>query len=97
MTDSAAAAFARLDPARIALLLDVDGTLIDIAPSPFAVDVPQGLKDSLARLFDRTALALVSGRPIRDLDRLFAPLKLPAIGGHGAEIADCGGDLTLTV
>jgi trehalose 6-phosphate phosphatase len=31
------------------------------------------------------ALALVSGRPIRDLDTLFAPLKLPAIGGHGAE------------
>lgn len=85
MTDNAAEAFARLDPARIALLLDVDGTLIDIAPSPFAVDVPQSLKDSLARLSDTTALALVSGRPIRDLDTLFAPLKLPAVGGHGAE------------
>ena len=32
------------------------------------------------------ALALVSGRPIRDLDLLFAPLKLPAVGGHGAEM-----------
>ena len=31
-------------------------------------------------------LALVSGRPIDDLDLLFAPLKLPAIGGHGAEM-----------
>src|SRR5262249_27609989 len=32
------------------------------------------------------ALALVSGRPLDDIDRIFAPLKLPAIGGHGAEI-----------
>jgi trehalose 6-phosphate phosphatase len=85
MTDDASAAFIRLDPSRIALLLDVDGTLIDLAPSPFAVDVPQSLKDSLANLLDKTALALVSGRPIRDLDKLFAPLRLPAIGGHGAE------------
>src|ERR1035437_3003472 len=32
------------------------------------------------------ALALVSGRPIVDLDVLFAPFKLPAVGGHGAEL-----------
>jgi trehalose 6-phosphate phosphatase len=32
------------------------------------------------------ALALVSGRALSDLDRLFAPLRLPAIGGHGAEM-----------
>jgi len=85
MTDDAFAAFTRLDPARIALLLDVDGTLIDLAPSPFAVDVPETLKQSLARLLAKGALALVSGRPIRDLDKLFAPLQLPAVGGHGAE------------
>jgi len=85
MTDDASAAFARLDPARIALLLDVDGTLIDLAPSQFAVDVPESLKDSLARLLEKGALALVSGRPIRDLDKLFAPLQRPAVGGHGAE------------
>jgi len=92
MTDDAFAAFTGLDPACIALLLDVDGTLIDLAPSPFAVDVPQSLKESLERLLDKTALALVSGRPIRDLDKLFEPLQLPAIGGHGAETRLRAGD-----
>lgn len=84
----ALAAFAALDPRQIALLLDVDGTLIDIGPAPFEVDVPDALKRSLDRLFEMTggALALVSGRPIRDLDFLFKPLVLPAVGGHGAEV-----------
>lgn len=86
--DAAFDAFQKLDPKSIALLLDVDGTMVDIGPSPFEVEVSGGLKDSLARLYRLTggALALVSGRPIRDLDMLFAPLKLPAIGGHGAEM-----------
>ena len=87
MTADAFTVFTSLDLARSALLFDVDGTLIDIAPSPFEVDVPQSLKDALLRLLQKTggALALVSGRPIRDLDILFAPLQLPAVGGHGAE------------
>ncbi len=85
--------FAAIDPASIALLLDVDGTLIDIGPSPFEVDVPDDLKAALSRLYDRSggALALVSGRPIRDLDRLFSPLRLPSVGGHGAELRLAGG------
>ncbi|HET9717666.1 MAG TPA: trehalose-phosphatase [Pseudolabrys sp.] len=80
--------FARLDLNSIALLLDVDGTIIDIGPSPAEVQVSETLLQSLERLFEQTggALALVSGRPISDLDRLFAPLHLPSIGGHGAEM-----------
>jgi trehalose 6-phosphate phosphatase len=90
--DTAMGIFAGLDPKTIAILLDVDGTMIDIGPSPFEVHVSLGLQKSLTRLFDMTggALALVSGRPIRDLDRLFSPLKLPAIGGHGAEMRTHG-------
>ena len=81
-------AFVALDVRATALLLDVDGTLIDIGPTPFEVDVSDTLKQSLAHLLKLTggAVALVSGRPIRDLDRLFAPLMLPAVGGHGAEM-----------
>ncbi len=84
--------FAGLDPKTIAILLDVDGTMIEIGPSPFEVHVSDGLRASLSQLYKLTggALALVSGRPIRDLDTLFAPLKLPAVGGHGAEMRVSG-------
>lgn len=81
-------AFTKLDLQRIALLLDVDGTIVDIGPSPSEVKVAEGLPQTLGRLFDfmRGAIALVSGRPITDIDRLLAPVHLPAIGGHGAEM-----------
>jgi trehalose 6-phosphate phosphatase len=70
------------------LFLDVDGTLLDIASAPELVVMPPELSGTLSRLSDLLggALALVSGRPIAQLDRLFAPLKLPAAGEHGAEI-----------
>jgi len=77
-----------LRPQQIGLFLDVDGTLLDLAPRPEAVEVPASLVDTLAaaeRHLDG-ALALVSGRPIEQLDRLFAPLQLPASGVHGAQI-----------
>lgn len=71
-----------------ALLLDVDGTLLDIAEVPAAVDVPHRLQNALHRLHQRTggAIAFVSGRPLSDLDRLFNPLRLASIAGHGAEV-----------
>lgn len=69
------------------LFLDVDGTLIDIAPNPDAVFVPPSLVRDLKAAERRLggALALVSGRTIEDLDRLFNPLRLKASGVHGAE------------
>lgn len=77
----------------LAILLDVDGTLLDIAPTPLEVSVPDGLIDTLRALSDRIggALALVSGRPIGELDHLFSPLKPPAVGGHGAEMRQSAG------
>jgi trehalose 6-phosphate phosphatase len=75
------------DLGKTAFLLDVDGTIIDIARTPRDVRVPDSLRRVLARLIARTdgAVALVSGRPLGDLDLLFAPLRLTAVGGHGAE------------
>lgn len=70
------------------LFLDVDGTLLDIAPTPELVAVPAELSTTLTQLAGLLggAVALVSGRPIAQLDRLLAPLVLPAAGEHGAEI-----------
>ena len=78
----------RGDLGSIALLLDVDGTIVDTAATPGGVDVPRSLHASLEELHAKCggALALVSGRLIRDLDGLFAPLQLPAIGAHGADM-----------
>jgi trehalose 6-phosphate phosphatase len=79
---------AGLAPENVALFLDVDGTLLDIAPVPDAVKVPEGLCPALSALHLRLngALAIVSGRPIRQIDQLFKPLVLPASGEHGFEI-----------
>jgi len=76
----------RLD--EFAVLLDIDGTLLDLAPTPREVWVPPGLAETLSRLRDRTsgALALVSGRSLNDIDLIFAPEQFPAVGGHGAEM-----------
>jgi trehalose 6-phosphate phosphatase len=77
-----------LNPQEIGLFLDVDGTLLDIAPRPEAVEVKASLLDDLAAVETALggAVALVSGRPIGELDRLFAPLRLSVSGVHGAEL-----------
>jgi len=71
-----------------AILLDIDGTLLDLAPTPREVWVPPGLAKTLNRLLARTsgALALVSGRSLNDIDLIFAPEQFPGVGGHGAEM-----------
>src|ERR1700733_356398 len=81
------------DLRRYAILLDIDGTILDIAPTPREVWVPPKLRHTLTRLRDRTggALALVSGRPLADIDLIFSPLQLAAIGGHGAELRAVAG------
>jgi len=73
---------------RTAILLDIDGTLLDLAPTPREVWVPPDLATNLNRLLAQTsgALALVSGRSLNDIDLIFAPELFPAVGGHGAEM-----------
>lgn len=70
-----------------ALFLDVDGTLIDYVPRPDDAHLPLGLRKTLSVLLRELdgALALVSGRALEDVERLFAPLRLPVAGQHGAE------------
>lgn len=70
-----------------ALLLDFDGTLAPIAPNPDAVRVPADLPDLLADLRGRLggALAIVTGRPIADIDRFLPGLALDVCGLHGLD------------
>jgi trehalose 6-phosphate phosphatase len=69
------------------LFLDVDGTLIDFASNPESAHVDSELKTLLSALATGLggALALVSGRSIAALDRLFDPLRPAAAGLHGIE------------
>ncbi|MCC8934946.1 trehalose-phosphatase [Bradyrhizobium sp. Arg68] len=87
--DSVPALAALIPPlGETAILLDIDGTLLDFAPTPREVWVPPELAVTLKQLHARSngALALVSGRSLNDIDLIFAPDLFPAIGGHGAEM-----------
>ncbi len=69
-----------------ALFLDFDGTLTELAPRPDAVRTAPGMVESLAALRAALggALAIVSGRPVGDLDRFLAPLRPALAAEHGA-------------
>ena len=79
-----------------ALFLDFDGTLVDIAPRPESVFVPSGLIPTLiaAQHYLGGAVAVISGRPIAQIDNFLAPLVLPTAGVHGAERRSPTGELT---
>ena len=78
-----------------ALFLDVDGTLLEIAATPDEVRVPAALRNTLqlASAREGGAMALVSGRPISELDRLFSPHRFAAAGLHGFERRNAQGQL----
>lgn len=69
-----------------ALFLDIDGTLLEIAPTPDSVIVPASLIPTLRAASQRLggALAIVSGRPLGDIDRLLGAANLPCAAEHGA-------------
>jgi trehalose 6-phosphate phosphatase len=80
-------------PGRLALLLDLDGTLLDIAPSPTEVRVPPTLPDVLRRLSERFggALAVISGRTIESIAALLPGLGFAIVGEHGGAIRRADG------
>ena len=85
-------------PSRTAFLLDFDGTLVDIAPSPDLVVVSPELPAHLARLRARCggALAIVTGRPIAQVESYFGGALYAIAGEHGTAIRHAaGGDIEL--
>lgn len=88
---SARAAFIRDED--LALFLDVDGTLLEIAATPDRVRVPGSLRNTLHLCWQRQhgALALLSGRTLGEVDGLFSPCVLPTSALHGLEVRLPGG------
>jgi trehalose 6-phosphate phosphatase len=78
-----------------ALFLDFDGTLVALAETPEAIEVPAALVALLGDLQHQLggALAVVSGRQIDSIDRYLAPLRLPAAGEHGVQRRNAEGHL----
>lgn len=77
----------RLDCAKVAIFLDFDGTLVDIAPTPDAVKVPADIGDMLTRLEAACngALAIVSGRSLSELEQFLDGFGGLMVGSHGSE------------
>ncbi|HEX8571593.1 MAG TPA: trehalose-phosphatase [Allosphingosinicella sp.] len=86
MSDSPPPPLSRLAPA--ALFLDFDGTLVELAEAPDAIEIPAGLKPLLDRLAARLEgrLAIVSGRAVGDLQRHLGSAAIMLSGSHGAEL-----------
>ncbi|MEO8624715.1 MAG: trehalose-phosphatase [bacterium] len=70
-----------------AYFFDVDGTLADIEQLPEDVRIRTRVRATIDRLYDATggAVALVSGRTVVDIDRLYPGSKMPLSGQHGVE------------
>ncbi len=70
-----------------ALFLDFDGTLVDFAPRPDAVRPEPGLASVLTRAAESLgrALAVVTGRPIGEIDHWLDARVAAVAGIHGAE------------
>lgn len=71
----------------MALYLDFDGTLVELAETPSGVAVPGGLAPLLARLGQATggATAIVSGRSLDQIEGFLPDFAGAVVGGHGAE------------
>jgi trehalose 6-phosphate phosphatase len=79
-----------------AFFFDLDGTLIEFAETPAAVRITEELRSSLERLHELVggAVALLTGRPIVEIDRMFPSTRLNVAGQHGAERRNAAGVVT---
>jgi trehalose 6-phosphate phosphatase len=71
-----------------ALLLDVDGTLLDFAATPETVVVPPELPETLRTIRDQLggALAVITGRTIEMIDKLLSDVPHGVAGEHGGAV-----------
>jgi trehalose 6-phosphate phosphatase len=81
------------EPARAALLLDVDGVLAPIVERPQDAAVPEETRKELRRLAGRYALvACISGRAAEDARRVLGMDGIEVVGEHGLELDPAAGE-----
>lgn len=95
LDQTASAAPVPLDLARTALFLDLDGTLAPIAETPDGVTPERRRSRLLARLAERMGgrVAVISGRPINDVDRILERSIRAVAGVHGLERRTADGEV----
>src|SRR5947209_9313000 len=75
------------DPARSAILLDIDGTLAPIVEHASEASVPEGTRQLLIAISRRYGLvACVSGRRASEARAMVAIGSITYLGSHGAEL-----------
>jgi trehalose-phosphatase len=86
----------RLHRSPLVIMLDVDGTLAPIAPTPWQAEVPAATRAIVARLarMPGITLAIVSGRSAEDAWRLAGVPGAWVIGNHGFELRTPEGTIT---
>jgi len=86
----------RLDGSPLAVMLDIDGTLAPIAPTPDAAIVPPETRDVVRRLvaLPGVHVALVSGRSVADALRLTRVKGAWIVGNHGLELRTAIGEIS---
>jgi trehalose 6-phosphate phosphatase len=79
-----------------AYFFDIDGTLVDLAATPTGVELERDFYHLIAALYRETggAVALISGRAITDIDRMFPDVRMPVAGQHGVERRDAAGRIS---
>jgi trehalose-phosphatase len=99
MADGIDAVVTELPPTEhLLVLVDFDGTLSEIVATPDAAVPAPGAEDTLRRLGERCEVAVVSGRPVRDLRRrLTTSPSVILAGGHGTEVLHPDGTLDALV
>ena len=86
LADPAQLGAALAPAARWLIVVDFDGTLAPIVDHPDLAAPAPGAVEVLRQLRERTAVAVVSGRPVADVRRRLADLEVAYAGGHGAEL-----------
>ncbi len=83
----------QIDPRKLAMFLDFDGTLVEIADKPHAVQLKATTRATLERLQLALggALAIVTGREIEVIDAILSPFRCPVAGVHGLTRRDAMG------